>query len=87
MRPWIQAFYMGVRHDRKYYDKNYVLREIFGVRDGLDRGYMHWNNSGGYYEDISPDPQYNEISPWHEKECDLQKRIPAFSLGIKNSLD
>ena len=48
---------------------------------------MHWNNSGGYYEDISPDPQYNEISPWHEKECDLQKRIPAFSLGIKNSLD
>lgn len=87
VRPWIQAFYMGVRHDRKYYDKNYVLREIFGVRDGLDRGYMHWNNSGGYYEDISPDPQYNEISPWHEKECDLQKRIPAFSLGIKNSLD
>lgn len=87
VRPWVQAFYMGVRHDKKYYDKNYVLREIFGVRDGLDRGYMHWNNSGGYYEDISPDPQDNEISPWHENECDLQKRIPAFSMGTKGNLD
>ncbi|MGN0728838.1 putative glycoside hydrolase [Treponema sp.] len=83
VRPWVQAFYMGVRHDKKYYDKNYVLREIFGVRDGLDRGYMHWNNSGGYYEDISPDPLDTEISPWHANECDLQKRIPAFSKGEK----
>ncbi len=79
VRPWVQAFYMGVRHDKKYYDKNYVLREIFGVRDGLDRGYMYWNNSGGFYEDISPDPQDDEISPWHKNECDLQERIPAFS--------
>lgn len=85
VRPWIQAFYMGVRYDRKYYDKNYVLREVFGVRDGLDRGYMYWNNSGGYYEDISPDPQDNEISPWHKNECDLQKRLPAFSSGEKTN--
>lgn len=83
VRPWIQAFYMGVRYDRAYYDKKYVLREVFGVRDGLDRGYMYWNNSGGYYEDISPDPQDNEISPWHKNECDLQKRLPAFSSGEK----
>lgn len=78
IRPWIQAFYMRVRYDKAYYDKNYVLREIFGVRDGLDRGYMYWNNSGGYYEDISPDPQDTEISPWAKDEADLQKRLPAF---------
>ncbi len=81
VRPWIQAFYMNVRFDRNFYDKNYVLREIFGVRDGLDRGYMHWNNSGRGYEDISPDPDDNEFSPWRSCESDLQKRLPAFSLG------
>lgn len=88
VRPWVQAFKMNVRHDRAYYNKNYVLREIFGVRDGLNRGYMYWNNSGGNYEDISPDPKDSEISPWHQNECDLQKRIPAFSSGAeKNSAD
>ena len=79
VRPWVQAFYMGVRYDRAYYDKNYVKREIYGVRDGVDRGYMYWNNSGGYYDDISPDPKDGEKSPWHENESDLQKRLPAFS--------
>lgn len=81
VRPWVQAFYMGVRYDRKYYDSNYVKREVFGVRDGTDRGYMHWNNSGRFYEDISPDPQDDEKSPWAQNETDLQKRIPAFSTG------
>ncbi len=79
IRPWIQAFYMRVRYDKAYYDKNYVQREIFGTRDGLDRGYMYWNNSGGYYEDISPDPDDLEESPWKANESDLQKRLPAFS--------
>lgn len=81
VRPWLQAFYMGVRYDKKYYDKNYVMRQVFGTRDGIDRGYMYWNNSGGYYEDISPDPGDNEMSPWHANEKDLQKRVPAFSGG------
>lgn len=81
VRPWVQAFYMGVRYDREFYNKDYVLREIFGVRDGVDRGYMYWNNSGGNYDDISPDPEDNEISPWHAAESDLQERLPAFSLG------
>ena len=80
VRPWVQAFYMGVRYDRVYYNKDYVLREIFGVRDGADRGYMYWNNSGGYYEDISPDPKDTELSPWKVNESALQKRLPAFSL-------
>lgn len=79
VRPWLQAFYMGVRYDRKYYDKNYVSREVFGVRDGVDRGYMYWNNSGGYYEDISPDPEDSVLSPWHHNEAAKQTRIPAFS--------
>lgn len=85
VRPWVQAFYMGVRYDRQHYDKNYVLREIFGVRDGVDHGYMHWNNSGKNYEDISPDPQDDEVSPWAAYEADLQKRLPAFSSGKKDS--
>lgn len=79
VRPWVQAFYMGVRYDKAYYDKNYVLREIFGVRDGANRGYMYWNNSGGNYDDISPDPADNELSPWHKNEAALQNRLPAFS--------
>ena len=79
VRPWVQAFYMNVRHDRQYYDKTYVLREVFGVRDGVDRGYMYWNNSGGNYDDISPDPADDEVSPWHANESDLQRRLPAFS--------
>ena len=87
VRPWIQAFYMGVRYDRTYYNKDYVQREVFGTRDGLDRGYMHWNNSGRWYEDISPDPGPNEKSPWHKNEADLQKRIPAFGPLSKSESD
>ncbi len=79
VRPWVQAFYMGVSYDQKYYDKDYVKREIFGVRDALDRGYMYWNNSGGNYDDVSPDPAPGSKSPWKAQESDIQKRLPAFS--------
>ncbi|HBB42232.1 MAG TPA: hypothetical protein DCZ74_01820 [Treponema sp.] len=79
VRPWVQAFYMGVRYDKAYYDKNYVRREVFGVRDSVDRGYMYWNNSGGMYDDISPDPAPDQASPWKENESALQYRLPAFS--------
>ena len=78
VRPWVQAFYMGVRYDRTYYDKNYVKREVFGVRDSVNRGYMYWNNSGGMYDDISPDPG-DAPSPWKANEADLQYKLPAFS--------
>ena len=81
IRPWVQAFYMGVRYDKAYYNKDYVKREIYGVRDGLNRGYMYWNNSGGWYEDISPDISDDDVSPWAKNETYLQKRIPAFSSG------
>ena len=48
---------------------------------------MHWNNSGRWYEDISPDPGPNEKSPWHKNESDLQKRIPAFGPLSKSESD
>ena len=49
------------------------------MRYGIDRGYMDWNNSGGNYEDISPDPEDTVLSPWHHNEAAKQTRIPAFS--------
>ena len=64
---------MGVRYDRNHYDADYVKREIFGTRDGLDRGYMFWNNSGRYV-DISPDPGTAE-SPWKNQEAPPTRKI------------
>lgn len=55
VRPWVQAFFLNVPYDRAYYDKEYVLKEVFGVRDSVDRGYMFWNNAGNY-SNLSPDP-------------------------------
>ena len=78
VRPWVQSFYMGVRYDVKYYDKNYVKREIFGVRDATDNGYMYWNNAGNY-ADLSPDPDPKTKSPWYADEAGLQQILPAFS--------
>jgi hypothetical protein len=57
VRPWVQAFELGVSYDLKYYNPTYVQREIFGERNSLDRGYMYWNNSGRY-SDITPDTQF-----------------------------
>ncbi len=85
VRPWVQAFYMGVRYDRNYYNKDYVLREIYGVRDGLNRGYMYWNNSGGNYDDISPDVGDDGVSPWYDNEAKNQTRLPAFSSDSKQT--
>lgn len=63
IRPWVQAFYMNVSYDRIYYNTDYVKREIFGVRDSLNMGYMYWNNIGRY-DDISPDISSTEPYPW-----------------------
>ena len=48
IRPWVQSFYLNVSYDRLYYNSDYVLKEMFGARDALNRGYMCWNNSGEY---------------------------------------
>jgi hypothetical protein len=48
VRPYVQAFYLNVSYDRKYYDLDYVRREVEGVRDAGNGGLTYWNNSGRY---------------------------------------
>jgi hypothetical protein len=48
VRPYVQAFYLNVSYDRTYYNNDYVLREITGVRDAGNGGLTYWNNSGRY---------------------------------------
>lgn len=78
VRPWVQAFYIGVSYDKQYYDTDYVKREVYGVRDSVNRGYMFWNNMGRY-DDISPDPADDEKYPWASFEASRDFRKPAFS--------
>ena len=78
IRPWTQAFYLGVSYDKKYYNADYVQRQIFGVRDAANRGYMYWNNSGRY-DDIRPDITDTEPYPWELNEADTKFRKPALS--------
>jgi hypothetical protein len=51
VRPYVQAFFLNVSYDRKYYDLEYVRRQVEGVRDAGSGGLTYWNNSGRY-EDI-----------------------------------
>jgi hypothetical protein len=51
VRPWAQAFYLNVSYDRRYYNAEYVRRQLEGVRDAGNGGLTYWNNSGRY-EDI-----------------------------------
>jgi hypothetical protein len=48
VRPYVQAFYLNVSYDRKYYDSDYVRREVEGVRDAGRPGLTYWNNTGRY---------------------------------------
>ncbi|MDR2375357.1 MAG: hypothetical protein LBD96_02850 [Treponema sp.] len=48
VRPYVQAFYLNVAYDRKYYNSDYVRREVEGVRDAGRGGLTYWNNSGRY---------------------------------------
>ena len=80
VRPWAQAFYLNVSYDRLYYDSDYIQKQIFGVRDSVDHGYMYWNNSGDYSRilpDIGSDTPFTGTAP----EEDPQYRKPA--LGTK----
>ena len=70
---------MPVRYDRDWYNKDYVKREVFGVRDSVGHGYMYWNQSGRY-EDLSPDPADAEY-PWTANEASTKYRKPALSTG------
>ncbi|MDR1950081.1 MAG: hypothetical protein LBQ38_11880 [Spirochaetaceae bacterium] len=56
VRPYVQAFYLNVSYDRKYYNPDYVRRQVEGVRDAGDPGFIYWNNSGRY-DDIPLPPE------------------------------
>ena len=88
IRPWAQAFYLGVSYDKRYYDSDYVQRQIFGVRDAANHGYMYWNNIGRY-DDIRPDVGEADPYPWGASEADASLRKPAltgvFSQGTEGA--
>jgi hypothetical protein len=48
VRPSVQAFYLNVSYDRKYYGPDYVRRQVEGTRDAGQGGLTYWNNSGRY---------------------------------------
>lgn len=80
VRPWVQAFYLNVSYDRKYYGDgvDYVQRQVFGTRDAANHGYMYWNNSGRY-DDIRPDIDWDTPYPWTTVETAPGLRKPALS--------
>jgi hypothetical protein len=55
VRPYVQAFYLNVSYDRRYYGPAYVRLQVEGIRDAGNPGLTYWNNSGRY-EDI-PRPE------------------------------
>jgi len=82
IRPWLQAFYYNpASYDREFYNDDYVQRQVFGVRDATDTGYMYWNNSGRY-SDLRPDVGDIEEAtpyPWEKAKRDASERLPALS--------
>jgi hypothetical protein len=82
IRPWVQAFKLKVSYDLKYYNSDYVRREIFGIRDSVDRGYMYWNNMGNY-ETVSPDVG-DASYPWNSPEADPDFRKPTLTGGMNS---
>jgi len=83
VRPWAQAFYIGVSFDRKYYNEDYVQRQVFGTRDALNLGYTYWNNSGRY-ADLRPDVGIDVPYPWKTPEAEPDRPRPAFGAKRKD---
>lgn len=81
IRPWVQAFYLNVSYDRAWYNKDYVQKEIYGVRDSVNRGYMYWNGLCRY-DDISPDVGNSKYTG-PSYEADSKYRKPELSGGTK----
>lgn len=79
VRPWVQTFFLNVPYDRQYYDTAYVKKEMFGVRDSVDRGYMHWNNAGNYSK-LSPDPG---DEPYNGKAVEAKPGFRKPAIGAK----
>lgn len=83
VRPWVQAFYLNVSYDRTYYNKDYVIKQVYGARDSVDNGYMYWNNSGDYSY-ISPDPESN---PYDGPATEARPEVKKPALGTEKSAD
>lgn len=83
IRPWVQAFYLNVSYDRAWYNKDYVQKEIYGVRDSVNRGYMYWNGLCRY-DDLSPDVGDSKYTG-PSYEADEKYRKPELSGGTKSS--
>lgn len=86
VRPWVQAFKLNVSYDRAYYGASYVQKQIFGVRDSVNNGYMYWNNSGEYatiLPDIGDDALYSgaaaEAAKTFRKPAMGSARAPFYS--------
>ncbi|OHD56522.1 MAG: hypothetical protein A2Y33_15480 [Spirochaetes bacterium GWF1_51_8] len=50
VRPFVQAFKIGVSYDLKFYGPGYVWYEIKGTEDSIDHGYLFWNAAGKYQD-------------------------------------
>jgi hypothetical protein len=50
VRPWVQAFYLNVSYDRKYYNADYIRYQTDGVHAAGSGGFMYWNNLGRYVD-------------------------------------
>jgi len=70
VRPYVQSFYMNVAYDRKYYNADYVRKEVDGVRDAGDGGLTFWNNGGRYDEIPNPEPVKAAQGPARPKLLD-----------------
>ena len=87
IRPYAQAFYLPVSYDKKYYDEDYVQRQIFGIRDSINQGYTYWNNSGRY-EDLRKDPLDTDEYPWDNKpEERSTQKINLFNCKVDLTAD
>ena len=87
IRPYAQAFYLPVSYDKKYYDEDYVQRQIFGIRDSINQGYTYWNNSGRY-EDLRKDPLDTDEYPWDNKpEERSTQKINLFNCTVDLTAD
>ncbi len=82
IRPWLQSFFLSHNSfDEEYYGSNYVQRQVFGVRDATDSGYMYWNNVGRY-DEVRPhigSAEENTPYPWDKAQRDITDTIPVFS--------
>ncbi len=81
IRPWLQSFFLNVSYDQTHYGDDYVQRQVFGVRDATDTGYMYWNNVGRY-DEVRPDVggiKENTPYPWEKAARDVTTKKPAFS--------